>query len=454
MALREDGAALGQVRSLPVLLPRQTKSWLADPTTARLYDTSRYVGSVASARSCQSAAARLMPRSEVFYESLERSVVIEQDKRAGFLSSCRSLSNAGQMSVGASRQRPDLGLLHEMGYHGPLYNSLNKADRRESLLSAQREGDIKQFRAALRACQLHMGQDDPLVLHMREILKEADWGVRTSRTCSVVKFKSVLDRMNALDVGPRLWEIAELAGARANYAVWKASFLESADHETRKGACDSLGALGLAAVKHAPELAACLGDDAFDVANAAIQALCQMGNAGASAAASQLENEAGLRSCKMACQALAKMGSIGALHGNSIVALFMCDEEELRKTACLAFESLGKDGAAYASDVASCLTDTDAAVRRAACQALGSMGKAAVAGEVDALTVCLHDEDKDVAWVAQDVLFSIGIGVKRLCLVTPPARAATGPRRGSCSTAPTADAGAGESRMRSRRASV
>lgn len=354
-------------------------------------------------------------------------MVIEQDKRTGFLSSCRSLSNAGQMSVGATRQRPDLGHLHEMGYHGPLYNSLNKADRRESLLSAQREGDIKQFRAALRACQLHMGQDDPLVLHMREILKEADWGVRTSKTCSAVKFKSVLDRMNALDVGPRLWEIAELAGARAKYAAWKSSLLESADHETRKGACDSLGALGLAAVQHAPELAACLGDDTFDVANASIQALCQMGHAGATAAAAQLENEAGLRSCKSACQALGKMGSVGALHGSSIVPLLVSDQEELRRAACLAFESLGKDGAAYASDVASCLTDTEAAVRRAACQALGSMGKAAVGGEVDALTACCHDEDKYVASTAQDVLCSAGVGVKRLALVTPPVRATTGP---------------------------
>lgn len=402
-------AALGQARSLPTLLPLQARSWLADPATARIYDTARTY-SMSSARSSLASARR--GRSEMFYDSLERSVVNEESTRNSYLSTCRSLNTAGQMSVNALRQRPDRGLLDNMSYHGPLYISINHAENRDALLRTQREGEITRFRAALRAAQLHLGVDDPLVLRMRNILKEADWAVRTCRKlgngpCSMVKLGNVLSRLKELDLGPRMWENPELAAACARFAAWKASGLQSTDEATRKAACESLAALGDAAIQHAPDLAACFGDSSHDVVEASTHALCQMGQAGASAAASRLQDVVP-KVQKVASEALGQMGALGAVHAGAVVTHLNSAEADMRRAVCLTFEKFGTAGAGYASQIAASLVDADARVRRAGCQALASMGKAAAA-QADAIATCLTDPNLDVRQAAQRALASIGV---------------------------------------------
>merc|ERR1719491_1044269 len=117
------------------------------------------------------------------------------------------------MNVKASKLRPDVALLDRMGYHGPLYNSLKHIGKRDALLQAQRDGEINKFRAALRGAQLHIGLQDPMVLRMRNILKEADWGVRTCKKCPLAKLSSVLSRMDKVDLGPQLWDHVDLRTA-------------------------------------------------------------------------------------------------------------------------------------------------------------------------------------------------------------------------------------------------
>lgn len=332
----------------------------------------------------------------------------EVSMRSTALTTLSPLSAAGQMNVQASKLRPDMALLDRMGYHGPLYNSLKHNSRRDALLQAQREGEINKFRAALRGAQLHIGLEDPMVLSMRNILKEADWGVRTCKKCPVAKLSRVLTRMDKLDLGPQLWDQVDLRTARIKFAAWKASLLQDESEETRKAAVDSLGALGLAASQHAPELADCFADISYDVRQAGIQALRQMHEAGAAAAASQLKDtRMGSKTPvrKTACEALGQMdSSLASLHAGSLAILLGDAEADVRKAACLTFVTFGAAGALYAKDVAPLLADADAGTRRAACQALGGMGPAAISAFAGSLSVCLRDADVDVQHAAEHAL--------------------------------------------------
>lgn len=385
-------APSGQSRSLPVLLPLQKKSWLSDE----------------KARQSVNASGR-RTRSNTFFESMDRYIASDASLGSTALSSSSLFAGAGQSSFSkASRPRPDMSLLDGMGYHGPLYTSLKHNSKRDALLQAQRDGEISKFRAALRGAQLHIGLDDPMVMHMRNILKEADWGVRTCKKCSVTKLASVVSRMNDLDLGPQLWDNPDLAAGRIRFAAWKASLLKDANEDTRKGACDALGALGLAVTRHASDLADCFTDSSYDVRQAAIGALKNMREAGASAAAAHLE-DARLLMRKTACDALGQMADgLGAVHAAAVVMHLGDEEAEMRKAACLAFERFGSACSAYAKDVAPLLADVDARVRRVACQALGSMGPAAAA-YADLVKVCLSDADMEVQHAAEHAIDSMGV---------------------------------------------
>lgn len=379
---------LGQSRSLPMLVPLQAKR-------------------ESSVRPSPTAPSKARPPA--FFDSMDRLANSEAILRssAGQPGPTSPLGNAGHVHVMFPRSRLDTDLLDRMGYHGPLFKNANNHKKREACLHAQKEGEINAFRSALRGALLHLGQDDPFVIHMRSIMKEADWGVRTCKKCTVGKLANVVQRMNDMELGPRKWENPDLFDGRRRLTAHKASLTKSEDEETRKNAIDALAALGLAATQHAPEVADCLADDSLENRAAVIQCLKNMEEAGAKAAADHLADEK-LIMRKQACEALGQMGDLGARHANQLALHFHDEQAEMRKFALLAFQSFGPAAADHAKEVAVCLNDTDWMVRRTACLVLGGMGaEAATEVILNMLSSKRHDEEGEVRKAAQDALFSL-----------------------------------------------
>lgn len=275
------------------------------------------------------------------------------------------------------RPKEKMDTLSGMGYKGPLYQRLMVDDKRVALLHTQADGDIRAFRAALRAAQLHIGLDDPTVKRMRELLKEADWAVRVcGQEPSMSKLAVVVRRLNELDLGPRKWENPTLASSRAKLAAFRASGLQSEDEEQRVRACDLLRSMGEAAAQHASDVCKCFADSSFDVREAASKCIQRMGQGGAVVCVECLTNP-NPTSRKIACETLGAMTE-GIVHVAAVADALQDAEVDVRKSAFLAFEAFGPNGAIYADNVAAGLEDADAVIRRIACQALAAIGTGAL----------------------------------------------------------------------------
>lgn len=353
---------------------------------------------VVQSRSCENGKERLQQRTGIetvrfsndIPDSLDRVMAGERLMRR----TCQSASSTQQRHV------ETMDVLFGMGYRGPVYKSLMVGDKREALLRAQADGDIRDLRAALRAAQLHIGLDDPTVKRMREILKEADWAIRIcGQDPSMSKIADVVRRLNDLNLGPSKWKHPILASSRAKLAAFRARGLQSDDEEQRKTACNLLQSMGEAASQHAAEVCK-LFIDSLEVRLAAGNCVKRMGQGGALACAECLAHP-NPKSRKAACEALGAMKQ-GAVHAALVVKLLQDVEVDVQKAAFLAFEAFGSEGAIYVDAVAAGLEDADPGIRRLACQALAVMGTSALKHAGAVVERMEHDEDREVKTAARN----------------------------------------------------
>jgi HEAT repeat protein len=387
-------ATLARTRSLPAVEPRRKLPSIKD-------------GSLAAMRSPE--------RGADFWEGVAGFTRREEAFRKDVASSSTSSLRTHKLSS------DDMHMLAGMGYKGPLFQSLTIRSTKDLLAQKQATGNLKQFRSAVRAAELNVGFDDPVVKRMRDCLKDADMGIRAVKKDgeNMETLAAVMRRVRNLDMGRQVWDDPVLAAGRDRYMTWRVSGLQSPKAETRKASCAALAALGgasspvqaasLARVQHpaskyASELAALFNDPSYDVRQAAISACVRLGDEGTKVVLAQLESVEP-RARRAACQALGNMGEKGAVHA-PLVAAKLCDpDSEVRNLACMAFESFGL--ASFAAPVAARLHDTSVRVRRSSIAALGKMGEAA-ADFLSDFDELMDDEDEDVRACASEVLRALG----------------------------------------------
>ncbi|HAD05390.1 MAG: hypothetical protein A2005_12715 [Desulfuromonadales bacterium GWC2_61_20] len=182
------------------------------------------------------------------------------------------------------------------------------------------------------------------------------------------------------------------------------SALAASDSELRMTALQALGRLG--GVEQLPTLAQLLNDEVSEVGEAAVQAICHLGERfreqAVAALAPQLVAEDPAVRMRIV-QILSRLGGAGIEH---YLAFALKDESALvRRAAVRACE--GQSGESQIQSLMLALTDEDNEVRRLAAEALGASGNPQV---MRPLELALRDEDIWVRSAAVRALGRVGRG--------------------------------------------
>ena len=189
------------------------------------------------------------------------------------------------------------------------------------------------------------------------------------------------------------------------------------DWRPREAAAQVLGTIGVAAIDHAPKLAALLDDDDSDVREASVQALTSIASSGPAGEhavvplITPLLSHDDWRPREAAAQVLGTIGVAAIDHAPKLAALLDDDDSDVREASVQALTSIASSGPAGEHAVVPLiipfLSHDNWRPRKAAAQALGTIGAAAI-DHAPKLAALLDDQHPEVREASAQALGAMG----------------------------------------------